>query len=398
MDGKTRFFHFVAQEAIVGIAAFDLQSRRCVYLNNLARETLEFPSQANADVLSVDDLFVQGSASDGVRLLNDEMLKSEGHFQDVLMGKTNGLRMMVDVGVKNVELEAGVEAVLLMFQDITIQKKLQREIQLKQEEIRKAYTELLEQNKQLKELDHAKDKFIALTTHELRTPLAAIVATAEVLQMGLYESEEQRESFVQTLHEQALHVMELVNDVLDFAKVRAGKMEYYVEEIDLVPLLKKLTSNFDPMAAQAHVSIHLEFEDESARVFADMIRIREVFNNVVNNAIKYNRDGGEVRITLARRDEAWRVIVADTGQGIAPDKIKHVFNEFETVGSVARHHKGTGLGMPISKHLMRDMGGDLSLESREGVGTSFFIDIPTSRVLPESFYRSRPDSWGDLAA
>ncbi len=103
-------------------------------------------------------------------------------------------------------------------------------------------------------------------------------------------------------------------------------------------------------------------------------------------------------ITLEKVGQIARMKVTDTGPGIAPENIKHVFNEFETVGNFTSHHKGTGLGMPISKQLIEKMGGQISLESVVGVGTSFYIDIPTEKILPEEFYGSRPDAWADLAA
>lgn len=399
MKDHSGFFRVIAQEAIMGIMAFEPLSRKCVYINNLGRESLEIMDPVDAAIpLRIDDLIVENPGHGLARPFNDELLNSEGLTQDVLMRKKNGYLMMANVGVKHVRLDDNTLVTLVMFQDITIQKKLQREVQAKQEEIHKAYTELLEQNKQLKELDHAKDKFIALTTHELRTPLAAIVATAEVLIMKIYESEQQKEDFINTIFEQSLHLMDLVNDILDFAKIRAGKMEYYIEQVDLLPLIQKSTTNFDHMAVKADVKIECECASEQALAYVDMMRIREVINNVVNNAIKYNRPGGKVKISLAAKGNVLRITVADTGQGIPSDKLVHVFNEFETVGNVSRHQKGTGLGMPISKRLMQGMGGDLTLESQEGVGTSFYIDIPVEKVLPEEVYRSRPNHFGDLAA
>ena len=398
---NSRFFEALADEAIMGIIAFDSQTKKCVYINRLARESLEFDLGTDHSVdLQISDLFPRdGKRAHMARPFTEDMLKHEGLYQDVLLRKRNGLAIIANVGVKHVALEEGNSMPVVMFQDITIQKKLQRDIQVKQEEIHKAFTELLEQNRQLKELDLAKDRFVALTTHELRTPLSAIVATAEVLDMRLYDSDEQRDGFIKTIHEQGMHLMALVNDILDFAKIRAGKMEYYVEHIDLVPMVTKLAQNYDHMAAAADVKVEVKIPQEKLMAFADVLRLKEVLNNVVNNAIKYNKTGGKVTISIDELPGVFaRIVVTDTGQGIPASKAQHVFNEFETVGNVARHHKGTGLGMPISKKLMQAIGGNLSFESIEGVGTSFFIDIPVTKVLDEQLYRSRSDGWGDLAA
>lgn len=402
MKGRGGIFEVIAQEAIMGIAAFNKEDGRCLYLNPLAREVLEAHSDdPHAIDLTISELLTSEDRPGIARAFREELLQQEGFHQDVLMRRKNGHFLVANVGVKHAVLESGERVALLMFQDVTIQKKLQREVQAKQEEIHKAYTELIEQNRQLKELDHAKDKFIGVTTHELRTPLSAIVATAEVLTLELYESSEQKEQFIRTIHEQGLHLMELVNDILDFAKIRAGKMDFYVEQVDLVPLVKKLTTNFDHMASQANVTLRVEAGAPQQLAWIDTLRIKEVINNVINNAIKYNQTGGSVVINInshPAQTNLIRVTVTDTGPGIAEDKIKHVFNEFETVGNISSHHKGTGLGMPISKRLIQTMGGDLTLESQVGKGTSFFIDVPCERVLSEEMYRSRPDAWDDLAA
>jgi signal transduction histidine kinase len=407
MSKNDRLFEMIAHEAMLGILAFASGDRKCVYVNRAAREALEVLDQAAGGEgeedgaepsLKLDDLFVNEDRAGLARGFKDDMLRHEGFYQDVLIRKSNGHLMIANVGIKHCEVEDESAMTLIMVQDITFQKKLQREVQAKQDEIKNAFEELLVQNQQLKELDHAKDKFLALTTHELRTPLAAIVATAEVLQMGLHESEEQKNEFIKSILDQSTHLMEIVNDILDLAKIRAGKMEFFVEEVEIQPVIMKSASNFVQMAKQAEVSVEVFEPELPVRAWVDSLRLREVIDNVVNNAIKYNRKGGSVSIRVEPKESCIRVTVTDTGQGIPDDKISNVFNEFETVGSVSKHHKGTGLGMPISKRMMQSMGGDLSLQSQVDVGTSFFIDIPTEKVLAEEFYRSRPDAWGDLAA
>jgi signal transduction histidine kinase len=393
------FFEVLAQEAIMGIMAFDLNSLECIYINKLAREMLEFSSHELSKVeIALSNLYPKDARS-GVRAFNAGMIHHEGLLQDVLIAKANETTFIANLGIKNLALEDGSKLLLLMFQDVTYQKKLQREINHKQEEIRNAYIELLEQNKQLKELDLAKDKFIALTTHELRTPLSAIVATADALNLKLYDTPEQMADFVRTIYEQGIQLMELVNDVLDFAKIRAGKMDYYIEKQPLASVLTAAGESFQQMAEHSQVTLDVHLPDSDVHAYFDLMRLREVVNNVVNNAIKYNRKNGHVRIEIEQTQEGFAsIVITDTGQGIPSDKLENVFNEFETVGSVSRHHKGTGLGMPISRRLIQAMGGDLRLSSEENIGSRFSIDIPLAKVLAEEFYRSRPDVWGDLAA
>ncbi|HVK60736.1 MAG TPA: HAMP domain-containing sensor histidine kinase [Bdellovibrionales bacterium] len=400
MKDRTDIFAVVAHEAIMGVAVFHRIGGECLYTNRIAREFLELPAGDGDEnpALHMSEIMTLGDRPGFARAFRPEMIEHEGFYQEVLLRKKNGHGMVSNVGIKHAVIENGVPVVLVMFQDITIQKKLQREVLAKQEEINKAYAELLEHNKQLKALDLAKDRFVALTTHELRTPLAAIVSTAEVLNLKLYDTEEEKFEFIRTIHEQSLHLMELVNDILDFAKIRAGKMDFYVEHVNLVPLVDRLLSNFQNMADQSQVTLEFKKPSEEMLAWTDILRMKEIVNNVLNNAIKYNRKGGSVVVSMEKLGTMIRVCVADTGPGISPENIKNVFNEFETVGQVAKHHKGTGLGMPISKQLIEKMGGSLTLESVVGQGTVFFIDVPIEKVLPEEMYNTRPDAWADLAA
>jgi signal transduction histidine kinase len=400
--GHDRLFEVIAEEATSGIMVFHSDDQSCVYINRKASESLEV--KMTSDIyeqpdFKLADLFPTETHS-RFRLLTPELVSAQGYYANVLIRKIDGMVIVANISVKHVHLENSSMRYLVMFEDITIQKKLQREVDSKQDEIKNAFNEILEQNKQLKELDNAKDRFIALTTHELRTPLSAIVATAEVLELKLYESDQQRDDFIKTIHEQGLQLMELVNDILDFAKIQAGKMEFYVEQSDIVPQVSKLIAGYEQMAAQSQIMIATELPATPVTCFADWLRLKEVITNVVSNAIKYNKQGGkvDVRFSLLDGGKFARISVTDTGPGIAASKLHHVFNEFETVGHVSRHHKGTGLGMPISKRLMQAIGGDLTLTSVEGEGSTFFIDIPTEKVLSEESYRVRTDTWGDLAA
>lgn len=397
----------VAQEAIAGIMVFDPDTLVCTHINRVASEALAVGfNQDHADEtndLLLSELFPHQEEPSGgrPRAFSEKMFREGGHYQDILIRKRDGLTIIANVAIKHLTEENGERLSVVMFQDITVQKKMQRDLEFQRKEIRKAYMQVLKQNRELRELDSAKNRFIALTTHELRTPLSAIVAMAEALHLKLCDSEEQREQFIGMLYEQSVHLMELVNDILDYAKIRAGKMDLFVEHLDLGSAIKKMVVGFEQMAAQYQVTLETIGPQEEIMVYADALRLREVIGNVINNAIKFNRPGGRVTIRyfVLKEKNLARITVEDTGVGIPPERLPHVFNEFETVGHVSQHHKGTGLGMPISKHLIEAMGGSISLKSVEGEGTTFYIDVPTEKVLSPEVYRSRADSWGgDQAA
>lgn len=387
----------LSEEAILGILAFTLDGKHCIYANKLGRALLEISPQTDLDEIQVTSLFPEKVRPE-FRALNEDLLANEGLYQDVVILKQNAMTFIANLGVKKIHLD-GTDCVTLMFQDTTIQKKLQRDITAKQIEIKAAFEELLKQNQQLKELDLAKDRFIALTTHELRTPLSAMVASAEILQMGLYDDEEQRKEFTDMIYDQGQHLVELVNDILDFAKIQAGKMDLFVEEQDLCELASSLSESFVNMAEGSNITMKFTAPEEPCLCYFDSMRIKQAFSNVITNAIKYNNEGGSVDIWIETSDPDFvKLFVKDSGNGIEPEALDKIFNEFETLGKVALHHKGTGLGMPITKRLMEAMGGSIKLTSEVGVGSTFWIEIPTTKVLSADLYRARPEFADDLAA
>lgn len=398
LKNADHLFQTMADEAMMGIMAFEAPKNTCVYINKLAREILNLDENAKPSEIVITDLFPKRKFDD-YRCFDQETLNNEGFYQDIVISRTTSGNFMANLGVRRLALD-GDELVLIMFQDITFQKKLQKEIALKQTEIKKAYEELLTQNKQLKELDLAKNRFIALTTHELRTPVAAIVGTADILVNKLYDDEKQKEEFITTIFEQGNYLMALVNDILDFAKIQAGKMDYFVEHLNVAQLVKEQAHHFEPWAQKETLQISVDDQGKVWECYFDQMRTSQVIANIINNAIKFNKKNGRVDVTLSMdpTDNFTIVSIKDTGKGIEASKIESVFNEFETINDVSKHHKGTGLGMPISKRIIESMGGQIKIESQIGVGTTFHVYIPTKKVLDPDLYRSRPGSNGDLAA
>ncbi len=383
-----QFYQRIVEEALTGILVFSQKTRACVFANPLARSLLDFQKPTEIENMTLSELSPK-TAEKRITCFNEELLQHEGFYQEVMLQKQNGLYLIANLGVKHFKI-AHEDHVLLIIQDITLQKKLQREVTEKQAEIHRALANLTVQNKQLRELDLAKNRFIALTTHELRTPLSALVASAEVLQMGLYDNKEQLNEFVDLIVEQGRHLSRLVNDVLDFTKIQAGKMDYYVGLSDVVPLIKARVENFKNMASYAEVRVEVDI-DESAKFecYFDELRLQQVFDNTFNNAIKYNVPHGKVRVYLEENEELVKLFIEDTGRGIESHQLEKVFDEFEMLGQVAEHHQGTGLGMPISRRMMESMGGKIKVKSKIGLGSTFWLEIPKTRVLDINSYRSR---------
>lgn len=374
-------YQAVAEGAISGIVVFEQATGKCLFINHAASDLLGTEAPTLETLIPAAD-------KPPFKSFAQDILGNDGLYHDIVINTASGLPFIGNIGVRSLGVD-GVHACLLMLQDVTLQKKLQREILAKQSELRAAFEEMKRQNQQLRDLDLAKDRFIALTTHELRTPLSALIASAEILKLGLYDSPKQMLEFIDMIFEQGQQLQDLVNDILDFAKIQAGKMDFYIEENDTLPLVEDVVRQFESMAEANAVALKIERPAFSTKCYFDEMRLRQVISNIVNNAIKYNRSGGSVRVHFAEHADHLRILIEDTGKGIPVDQFDKVFNEFETIGNVAQHHKGTGLGMPISHKLMTGMGGKIAFISEFGKGSTFWMEIPKTKVLDEGVYRPR---------
>jgi signal transduction histidine kinase len=398
--GDLSIFKKVTDQSLIGFMLFEKDSHRSVYANSMAEQILEVPSES---CFTLENLVAENprpeSTAAKYKPFTLDLVQHEGLFQNILVKRLNGTYLLASCGIRKIDTESK-SYILLMLQETTLQAKLQREVENKQNQIKLAYEELLQQNQQLKELDLAKNRFIALVTHELRTPAAAVVATAETLKLGLYDTPAEMQSFIGMIYDEGQLLLELINDILDFAKIQAGKMDYFIEEKSLLPLAQKVVEALQKLAKSSNVSLSIESGADPHVCFFDGLRMNQVLTNIISNAIKYNRKGGTVKVKIVGTDDKVRVHVTDTGKGISLENQLRVFNEFETLGKISTHTKGTGLGLPISKKMIEAMGGTISLISEEGVGSDFWIDIPKARVLGNSpHYRSRPDDGTeDLAA
>ncbi|MCB0356125.1 MAG: hypothetical protein KDD40_03915, partial [Bdellovibrionales bacterium] len=290
-----QLYETLAEEAIVAQVAFNTDTGMFLYTNKLAKSLFEINTN-NIEKISIQQI-LPTEENKNFRPLTMQMILTEGYNQDLLIKKISGAKFIGNISTKNIKIEE-INVTLFMCHDVTLQRKLQRELTAKQTEIQNAYQELLAQNAQLKELDLAKTRFIALTTHELRTPLSAMVGSAELLKEKLYDTDEEREEFIDMIHEQGMHLMELVNDILDFAKITSGKMDYFIHLQDVSPVINMLVEQFESLAEQSEVSLTLEAPDEDYSCYFDEVRLKQIVSNMISNAIKYNKKNGKVTIFL----------------------------------------------------------------------------------------------------
>jgi PAS domain S-box-containing protein len=236
--------------------------------------------------------------------------------------------------------------------------------------------------KEAQEANRAKDEFIATLSHELRTPLNAMLGWAHMLRANVLPPETQRRA-LETLERNVRTQAQLVDDLLDVSRIVAGKLHIKSDEVDLATVVMSAADTIRPST----VAKGLEFSvvvnpDYRVIVTGDADRLRQILWNLLTNAVKFTPKGGVVEIELQSTDTAASVIVRDTGQGIRPDFLRHVFERFRQADSTAsRRHGGLGLGLAIVRHLTEAHGGSVSAESAgENKGATFTVHLPVRDV------------------
>ena len=224
-----------------------------------------------------------------------------------------------------------------------------------------------------------KSDFLATMSHELRTPLNAIIGFSEVLHEQMFGKLNERQlAYVNDVLDAGKHLLSLINDVLDLAKIEAGRVELRLSQVALPDVLRNAVSMHAERVRRAGVDISLRTEPDEITIEADERRIRQVVFNLVSNAVKFTPAGGRVDISARLDDGHLEVAVADTGPGIAAEDLEKIFEEFEQTAE-GRHAEGTGLGLPLSRKLVELHGGRLWAESEVGRGSTFRFTLPTNQ-------------------
>jgi signal transduction histidine kinase len=221
-----------------------------------------------------------------------------------------------------------------------------------------------------------KSDFLATMSHELRTPLNAIIGFSEVLHEQMFgELNERQLAYVDDVLAAGQHLLSLINDVLDLAKIEAGRMELALSEVAVPEVLRSAVSLHSEGASRGGVELSLTTEPEEITITADERRVRQVVLNLLSNAVKFTPADGRVDISAHVEDGHVEVAVADTGPGIAAEELEAIFEEFEQT-SEGRKAEGTGLGLPLSRKLVELHGGRLWAESEPGHGSTFRFTLP----------------------
>jgi PAS domain S-box-containing protein len=297
-------------------------------------------------------------------------------YEDLPLQTWRGERREVEF-VSNVYAEGDRQVIQCNIRDITDRKRAEEERRLLLESAQTARMEADTANT-------IKDEFLAVVSHELRTPLTSILGWSEMLIDGNLD-EQASKSALETIVRSARAQRQLIDDLLDISRISTGKLRLDVRPVELAPLIGDIVDSARP-AAEAR-SIHLQTAIDSVKcpVSGDPARLQQVIWNLLTNAIKFTPKGGRVEVRLERVESHVEITVSDTGQGIAPEFLFHVFERFrQSDSSTTRRHGGLGLGLAIVRQLVEMHGGVVTVESPgEGAGTTVKVILPLLSVHQE---------------
>ncbi|PKR77626.1 two-component sensor histidine kinase [Halalkalibacillus sediminis] len=235
-------------------------------------------------------------------------------------------------------------------------------------------------NELAKEIRHyrmTRNEFLSNVSHELRTPISYTLGYSQALLSGLFETEEQRRSYLNIIHQEANRMNFLVRDLIELAQMDENKYALELSFVDSIEIAEKAIEKVSLQAEEKQVHIHTNFPKKVPKIVADPIRLEQIFLNILQNAIQYMDKGGEINFTIDNDSDSLVHTIEDTGPGISENNLPHLFDRFYRVEkSRSREHGGSGLGLAISKQLTELQYGEIDVSSELGKGTSFVITFP----------------------
>ena len=298
--------------------------------------------------------------------LQQAMLSISAGFARVLAGDYVR-RLANELSGKNAELTQQSEELVQQSTELAQQS----------DELSRRNRTLDRQKQQLEQATRLKSEFLSNMSHELRTPLNSVLALSRVLfvQGGGRLTDEER-GYLAIIEKNGKHLLSLINDILDLAKIESGRQEVFYDVVDLEKLAAEVVDALTPIAREKGVALLLSSEGALPNAYVDARKLRQILQNLVGNAVKFTREGS-VAVRLRTEPGEFTVQVEDTGIGIAPESLESIFQEFRQAdGSTSRSFEGTGLGLAIVRRTARLLGGDVGVRSEQGRGSTFTLRLP----------------------
>ena len=271
---------------------------------------------------------------------------------------------------------------LLIGTDNTVRKQIEAEKQRLARVLQCANCDLQSAKAEAERANLAKSEFLSGMSHELRSPLNAILGFAQLLDTGTPPPTVGQKDCVDQIMHAGWYLLELINEILDLALVESGKLSLSLESMSLGEVLADCQAMIEPQVHKSGIAVHFPTPQAPWVIRADRTRVKQVLLNLLSNAIKYNRVGGRVDVRCeAGTAGRTRVSVQDTGEGLSADKLSQLFQSFNRLGQEAGSQEGTGIGLVMSKRLVELMGGRIGVDSSVGVGSVFWFELDSSAAL-----------------
>ena len=387
LEHRARFLAQEARTAHIVSTAMDaivvLDAQRHIEVFNAAAERMFGRSAADVIGRPVEQVVADEQLDRALTIASKEGAESSKSELSSLSGyRSTGEKFPLEVSVSCLDV-AGDRSYAIIARDVTDRVRAQEALRTQAESLAENAAELRELNNELKERQEeleramtARNRFYASMSHELRTPINAIIGYNTLLLDHIYGPLNDKQTHgLERTHKAANHLLELVNDVLDLSKIEAGKIELTLQPVPFPGTIEDLFVTVRPLADEHATELHLNIDGGPKAIISDPRRVRQILLNLLSNAIKFGRGQPiEVDLSLGAADHI-EVAVTDHGEGIEPDDLPRIFDEFVQLSN-SQQLGGTGLGLPISKRLATLLGGELRVTSERGKGSTFLLKLP----------------------
>ncbi len=338
------------------------------------REILTIPVAGESGIVAVISLATVRSYSiPAIRLVND--------VWNLITARLNGVLASERIRAFSERIERQNEELQAQHEELEAQTE---ELQEQAEELREQTEELHEQNVELgrqqravEEASRLKSQFLSNMSHELRTPLNSVMALSRVLIMQAKSKlSEEEVSYLEVIERNGKNLLRMINEILDLAKIEAGRMDVHPKAFSFAQILENILESIMPLAKEKQLELRADIPDDLPHLESDELRVSQILQNLLGNAVKFT-DAGRVSVSVRSDPENMIVQVDDTGIGIAESDLPHIFDEFRQAdGTSTRRHEGTGLGLAIARKTAQMLGGEISVLSMLGKGSTFTLTLP----------------------
>lgn len=337
----------------------------------LPKEIISIPLLDRNEVKAIVSLCtLQGFSRETCKILDLSWMPMNTALSNILAGEKTQ-QLAADLAEKNDELQSQSEELRAQADELRAQA----------DELRHTATELEAQRRQIESADRLKSEFLSNMSHELRTPLNSVLALSQLMiSRGTGKNPAEEKEFLGVIERNGRQLLNLINDILDLSKIESGRMDVLRTQFSARAAVRRALDTIEPLAAEKGLQLDIDMVADP-HLNSDEDKVHQILLNLLANAVKFTAQG-TVAVVLRETPDKVSFVVSDTGIGIPPNELPHIFDEFRQVdGSVTRRHEGTGLGLAICQKLALLLGGQILAESVEGEGSTFTLELPPQELV-----------------